>query len=205
MKLTEIHPVVLASQSPRRLEILRNHGIEPLVRPSGADETLPEDIRPEDAVMTLARRKAAACIDEHPELRSEPGGIIIAADTIVYKDEILGKPADAEDAFRMLSKYRGTSHSVLTGVSLIRLSDGQEHHFYENTLVWCRDYSDSDIREYIETAKPYDKAGAYAIQGAFAKYIDHIEGDYENVVGLPYPRLAAEAESFFAGVQTHIN
>lgn len=197
MKLQEIKPIILASQSPRRKEILENHGIAILIRPANADETLPEVIDPEDAVSLLSRKKALACYHQVcPAEFSE--GLIIAADTIVYKDEILGKPIDERDAFRMLSLYRGTSHQVLTGVTLLNIATGYTHTFVETTSIWCKKYSDDDILEYIHTCKPYDKAGAYGIQEDFSNYIDHYDGDYENVVGLPYERLARETEYFTA-------
>lgn len=195
MKLQEINPVILASQSPRRKEILENHGISLTIRPADADEILPDGIGPEDAVSLLSRKKAVACYhDVFPKEFRE--GLIIAADTIVYKEEILGKPLDERDAFRMLSLYRGTSHQVLTGVTLLNVVTGHTHTFVETTSIWCKDYTDQEILEYIHTCKPYDKAGAYGIQEDFSRYIDHYDGDYENVVGLPYKRLAHEAEYF---------
>ena len=101
----------------------------------------------------------------------------------------MGKPADAEDAFRMLDSIRGTSHYVVTGVALTDTSTGICTVLSDITEVHCKDYTDEDILHYISTEEPYDKAGSYAIQGYFGKYIDHIEGDYENVVGLPYYRI----------------
>ena len=117
------------------------------------------------------------------------GHVIIGADTIVWKDEIMGKPEDSSDAFRMLDKIRGTVHYVVTGVALVDTDTGKCNVFSDITEVHCKDYSDEDIRNYLSLREPYDKAGSYAIQGYFGRYIDHIEGDYENVVGLPYYRI----------------
>ena len=181
--------VILASASPRRLEIMNRHGVEPLVMPTDADETITGDPSMTEVVEDLSRRKALACYNSIKEDNRYSGYIIVAADTIVYKDGILGKPEDAEDARRMLQSYRGTYHYVVTGITLIDTDSGNEEVLSDITRVWCKDYTDEDIEDYISRAEPYDKAGAYAIQGYFGRYIDHIEGDYENVVGLPYYRI----------------
>ncbi len=195
MKLQDITPVILASQSPRRREIMRRHGVDVLIRPTDTDESLPDSIGPEEAVQLLSAKKALACFGSL-QTSDFPSGLIIAADTIVYKDEILGKPVDEEDAFRMLALYRGTFHQVMTGVTLLDIATRKQHSFCETTLVHCKNYSDEEIREYIRTAQPFDKAGAYGIQEAFSEYIESYEGDYENVVGLPFERLARETELF---------
>lgn len=191
--LQDFDNVILASQSPRRLEILRAHGIEPLVMPTDTDESLPENITMEEAVTSLSLLKAAASANSSavsPYIGTNT--VLIAADTIVYKDELMGKPADRNEAFEMLSSIRNTVHYVATGVTLIYLESGATKYFCEVTKVFCKDYTDEEIYEYIDQEKPYDKAGSYAIQGPFGKYIDHIEGDYENVVGLPYNRICEE-------------
>jgi len=174
MKIQEIQPVILASQSPRRRDILQQHGVSIVLRPTHTDEHLPDGICPE-------------------EFRE---GLIIAADTIVYKDEILGKPKDEADAFRMLSSYRNTVHQVMTGVTLMDVQSGAVHSFCETTHIRCKDYSDEDIGSYIRECRPFDKAGAYGIQEDFSKYIDRCDGDYENVVGLPFSRLERETDEF---------
>lgn len=177
--------IILASKSPRRYEILKNHGIDPIVIPANADETLPDGIGMEEAVRLLALKKARAvfaCIE-----RDNYGeGYIIGSDTIVYKDEIMGKPIDRNDARKMIETIRGTYHFVSTGVALIDIKSGEEIVLNDVTKVFCKNYSDEDIEEYLDTDEPYDKAGAYAIQGIFGKYIDRYEGDFENVVGLPF-------------------
>lgn len=177
--------IILASKSPRRYEILKNHGIDPIVIPANADETLPDGIGMKEAVRLLALKKARAvfaCIE-----RDNYGeGYIIGSDTIVYKDEIMGKPIDRNDARKMIETIRGTYHFVSTGVALIDIKSGEEIVLNDVTKVFCKNYSDEDIEEYLDTDEPYDKAGAYAIQGIFGKYIDRYEGDFENVVGLPF-------------------
>ena len=187
--------IILASKSPRRIEILREHGFEPEVIPAHIEENLPEEISPEDAVMFLSLKKAlwveAALLaqDAGPE-----DTLIIASDTIVYKDRIIGKPADREDAYAMLDAIRGDVHQVYSGVALIMAGQNRRRAFFERTDVFCKDISEEELLAYIDTPEPYDKAGGYAIQGTFGKYIDHIEGDYENVVGFPYPRFSEELQ-----------
>ena len=188
--------IILASASPRRLEILNKHGIEPLVLPQDTDESLPDGVGMTDAVEALASQKARTCYDTIKEDPKYDGYIIIGADTIVWKDEIMGKPVDAEDAFRMLDKIRGTEHYVVTGICLIDKNSGSETVTSDVTTVHCVNYSDDDIRDYISLAEPYDKAGSYAIQGYFGRYIDHIDGDYENVVGLPFYRIKNALEPY---------
>lgn len=181
--------VILASGSPRRREILNKHGIEPVILPQDTDESLPRGIGMTEAVERLAAAKARACYDAVKDDPRYDGHVILGADTIVWKDEIMGKPVDADDAFRMLDKIRGTSHYVVTGVCLIDKNTGSETTLSDVTTVYCVDYSDADIDDYIASGEPFDKAGSYAIQGLFGPYVDHIDGDYENVVGLPFYRI----------------
>ena len=181
--------VILASKSPRRIEILHRHGIDAAIMPTDTDETLPEGIGMNEAVEMLAKRKAEACYEAVKDDPKWSGHIIIGADTIVWKDKLMGKPADHDDAYRMLDYIRGTFHYVVTGVALIDTDTGTCRVLSDTTKVWCKNYSDADILDYISREEPYDKAGSYAIQGYFGRYIDHIEGDYENVVGLPYYRI----------------
>ena len=205
--------IILASKSPRRLEILRKHGIEPIVMPADTDESLPSDIGMEDAVKLLALRKARACYEslkaraEYSDCSGQSDGSersgnsgqlegsdlsefrdskIVGSDTIVFTDEILGKPKDRDDAYRMLSAISGTHHYVSTGVAVIDFNTGKEQVCSDVTLVHVAELSPDEINAYLDTDEPYDKAGSYAIQGIFGKYIKQIEGDYENVVGLPF-------------------
>ena len=160
--------------------------------PSNTEEHLPDGIGMEDAVKMLALQKAQATYDmlrTNPEFANASDlrdTLILGSDTVVYKDEILGKPKDYNDAFRMLDKIRGTTHYVATGVALINAYTGEYSVLCDVTTVYCKELTDEQIRDYIEKDQPYDKAGSYAIQGAFGEYIDHIEGDYENVMGLPF-------------------
>lgn len=183
--------IILASQSPRRREIMSREGLNPIICPADVTEVLPEGIAPEDAVMFLSLKKALAIEREHTEFA---GSLIIAADTVVYQGRIYGKPHSREEAYEMIESFRNTSHQVMTGVSLLIAGTGARRSFCETTHVFCKDYSQEFIESYIDTPEPYDKAGAYAIQMTFGKYIDHIEGDYDNVVGLPFQRMMAEID-----------
>ncbi len=169
--------LVLASKSPRRSEILKNAGIDFTVRVADADETIPDGTKPEDAVVFLAARKAMAVERKDDE-------VVLGADTVVVLDDkILGKPKDKDDAFNMIKMLSGRVHSVFTGVCAI--GDGISLTFAEETKVEFYPLSDKEINDYINTNEPYDKAGAYGIQGLASKFIRGIEGDYFNVVGLP--------------------
>lgn len=181
-----IQTLVLASASPRRKELLEQAGYNLIILPADVDETLPDGISPDDAVKYLANKKAEACakfiLKEKPELTDLP---IVAADTVVYKDEIMGKPMDRQDAKRMIQTISGTFHHVATGVAIILPALGKKDVFCDVTKVYCKNLSDDDVEAYLDTDEPYDKAGAYAIQGIFGKYIEKFEGRYDTVVGLP--------------------
>ena len=169
--------LVLASQSPRRSEILRQAGIPFVVRAVAVDETPLESEGPDDYVRRLAEWKARA-------VEAAPGETILAADTtVVIEGEMLGKPGDAEDARRMLRLLSGRRHEVMTGICLKRGSDIVVDRAV--TEVWFAAMSEAEIAEYVASGEPMDKAGAYAIQGLASKYIQKIEGCYFNVVGLP--------------------
>lgn len=178
---------VLASASPRRIEIMRSHGYEPKICPADIEENLPLVDGMKETVMFLALKKAKAI-----ESSIENGSIIIAADTVVYKDEIMGKPIDFEDGFKMLSKLRNTWHYVTTGVAIVEAGCQKARVFAEVTKVHFKDYSDEELRAYLKTDEAYDKAGAYAIQGYFSKHIEKFEGDYDNVVGFPWAKIEEE-------------
>ena len=182
--------IILASKSPRRIEILSKHNVEALVMPTETDESLPEGIGMTEAVEMLAKRKADSCYAMVAGKDEYAGHTIVAADTIVWKDELMGKPEDRADARRMLESIRGTYHYVVTGIAVIDVDTGSSLVRSDITEVWCKDYTDEELDDYLATDEPYDKAGSYAIQGLFGRHIDHIEGDYENVVGLPYHLLA---------------
>lgn len=182
--------IILASSSPRRIEMMKNKGYDPIIMAADIDETLPANIAPTDAVMFLALKKALH-IEEAIKETNE-GDIIIAADTVVFKDSIIGKPVDRDDAFNMLTKIKNTNHFVATGVAIIVVGKNSKKVFYDKTEVITKNYSDEDINAYLDTDEPYDKAGAYAIQGIFGQYIDHYEGDFNTVVGFPIDRVISE-------------
>lgn len=180
--------LVLASASPRRQELLRNAGIPFVVQPTNVPEQHQSGETPEGCVQRLAREKGQAVATQ---LASS--AIVLAADTEVVLDlksgTPLGKPKDAEDAVRMLRLLAGRSHYVVTGVCLMwKSSDTWQHKSAaETTRVEMIGLSEAEIREYVATGEPMDKAGAYAIQGIASRWIPRIEGCYFNVVGLPVP------------------
>ena len=185
--------IILGSASPRRRELLSQIGIEFTVRVSDKEEVYHSEM-PEEIVKELALMKAENIAEEIRTDREKAGGedaeyVIIGADTVVVLDQkILGKPADEDDAFRMLRSLRGRAHEVYTGVAVLCCGGGQgqiTRCHAVRTEVYVHDMADDEIRGYIATGEPADKAGGYGIQGAFAKYIDRIDGDYYNVVGLP--------------------
>lgn len=186
---------ILASASPRRRELLAQAGITFDVIPSSLEEQITKD-RPSDIVMELASQKAADIYDHHVSPDSSSDDItIIGADTVVvYHNEILGKPADPAEAYDMLSLLADRTHQVYTGVCLIIRKGGvcSRHTFYEKTDVTFYPVTKEDLRAYADSGDPLDKAGAYGIQGAFAIHVKCIQGDYNNVVGLPIGRLYQE-------------
>jgi septum formation protein len=181
--------IVLASASPRRRELLGSAGISFTVQASDIDERPLAGEAPRDCTERLAREKALAVF------QSRPRDYVLGADTIVVVDDaILGKPRDAEDAARMLRLLSGRTHAVITGVCVVSpVASGQGSGASkpdlaaasETTLVTVCELSDKEVRDYVATGEPMDKAGAYAIQGIASRWIPRIEGDYSNVVGLP--------------------
>ncbi len=187
--------LILASQSPRRKELLGLFHLPFLIRPAvGEEESHAE--QPADYVRELAYKKAKEVYEAVRAEDEAADPIVIGADTIVVcGDQILGKPKDQMDAHRMISLLQGRTHTVMTGVSMIWKDD--EHHvtsstFCEVTEVHVASMSEEEITAYIQTPIPYDKAGAYGIQSEFGLYISGINGDYNNVVGLPAARLYRE-------------
>ena len=177
--------LILASASPRRAAILRDAGYHFTVLSSAVDETPYPEESPEDLVLRLAQSKA-----DLAAARSVGPAILIAADTEVVLDgQIFGQPRSSEDARRMLKKLSGRTHTVLTGVALVRLPNVERLTFVESTLVEFAPLCDEEITRYLSTGEPHDKAGAYAIQGYAGRYIPRIAGCYFNVVGLPLARL----------------
>ncbi|MGC2828124.1 MAG: Maf family protein [Candidatus Acidiferrum sp.] len=177
--------LILASASPRRAEILHAAGFSFIVMSSGVDETPFPNESPSDHVQRLATAKA-----ELVASHATGSAIILAADTVVTLDgRIFAKPRSTDDARRMLENLSGRTHSVVTGVTLIRLPDAERRTFVESTFVHFAHLSAEEITRYLATGEPHDKAGAYAIQGRAGRYIPRIEGDYFNVVGLPLSRV----------------
>ena len=185
--------MILASGSPRRSELLAQIGIPFRVVKSNAPEIITKK-DPAEIVEELSAQKAAAVAE------SVQNGIILGADTIVTIDgEILGKPTDRRAAAGMLKQLSGRAHAVFTGVTLIRKKDGKEQarrNFYRKTLVYVHEMSEQEMNAYLDTGDGADKAGSYGIQGPFAAYIDRIEGDYNNVVGLPIAAVYQELKDF---------
>ncbi|MCR5303995.1 MAG: Maf family protein [Lachnospiraceae bacterium] len=187
------YEVVLASASPRRKELMDRTGIRYLIDPSDVDENV--DVKdPGEAVRELSRRKALKGLESHP------GAVVIGADTVVsLNGSILGKPADREDAFRMLTGLSGQIHQVYTGVTLAKKEDNGK--ILQDTFSVCTEvemYENTEemIRWYISTGEPLDKAGAYGIQGMGTFLIKEIKGNYDNVVGLPVAELIRHLPAF---------
>lgn len=196
---------ILASGSPRRIEMMQRHGYDPLIMPSDIEENLPLHSGMTETAMFLALKKAQDV--ENRYLASSPQNpsaaadsrppVIIAADTIVFHDgEIMGKPIDKEDGFRMLSALRNDVHYVVTGVAMVEAGAQNARVFADITRVYFTDYSDEELWAYLDTPEAYDKAGGYAIQGYFSRYVDHFTGDYDNVVGFPWTAIMKELEHF---------
>ncbi|MCA1031919.1 Maf family protein [Bacillus timonensis] len=177
--------LILASGSPRRKELLMNQGLTFDVVVSDIVEEFNENSTPKDIVQDLALQKAIDVSDKHHD------AIVLGADTIVvYENEILGKPKDKKDAFRMLKMLSGNTHQVFTGVAII---ENQNHHlFFEKTDVTFWELTDDEILEYIESGEPSDKAGSYGIQQLGSYLVKQIKGDYFSVVGLPISRTMRE-------------
>ena len=192
-------PIILASASPRRKELLTKADIPFVVMPANIDESIKTE-DPAFAAEEISARKAEAVAKRLLNENKEDTFIVLSADTVVSVDgRILGKPVDEEDAFNMLHILQGRDHDVFTGVTIGIKREGEHihyKHFNERTRVKIYPVSDEQIRDYISTGEPMDKAGAYAIQGSFAKYIKSIQGDYSNVVGLPVGRVFKELRQF---------
>jgi septum formation protein len=192
--MNKIERLVLASASPRRKELLAQIGITPEIVPSTIEEKITTNV-PEEAVIELSRQKA-----EDVASRQQPGTYVIGADTVVAAGgEIMGKPVSHEDAYRMIALIEGRTHQVYTGVTLVYCGGhgNKVRTFVERTDVHLYPMSEGEIRAYADSADPMDKAGAYGIQGKFAAFIKGIDGDYNNVVGLPVGRVYQEMKQMF--------
>ncbi len=180
--------IVLASQSPRRRELMKILGLDFKVIADNTPEEIDRSLEPSDVVCSLARFKG-----ENVAAILDGDAVIIAADTVVAADgKILGKPLDEKDAEHMLTFLSGRGHEVYTGVYIKDTLSGKNTVFYEKTEVFFRKLDIEEIKGYIKTGEPMDKAGAYGIQELGSLFVEKINGDYFNVVGLPVCRLAEE-------------
>ncbi|MEM6792817.1 MAG: Maf family protein [Acidobacteriota bacterium] len=180
--MEQAHTLVLASGSPRRRDLLAGLGLQPVIRPVDLDETPLEGESAEVYVDRLARAKARA--------RATPGELVLAADTVVAIDgALLGKPRDRADAKDMLRRLSGRSHEVLTGVAVWDSVTEELAAEVASTRVVFKTLEEREIEWYVASGEPMDKAGAYAVQGLAAIFVERLEGTYSNVVGLPLPTV----------------
>ncbi len=180
-------PLILASASPRRAELLRQLKPDFLIAPSDAVEILDEQLSPYEICQLNAHRKARLVA------RKNPDALVLGADTLVFLDgEIMGKPASRTEAERMLTRLQGRTHQVVTGISLIHLRAHRERLFAASTDVTFHPLGAGQIRDYLAKVNPLDKAGAYAIQENGEMIVAEVSGSYSNVVGLPLEQLRAE-------------
>jgi len=182
---TKSPELILASGSPRRLELLRNLGLKFTVIPSDIDEST--DLKdPVEIVKWLSLAKAEEVAARLPE--SDSARVVLGADTIVVLDShVLGKPQSAEDALAMLKLLSGKAHKVYTGVSIVELPGNTKSSIFQESTIYFRQLSDAEAEYYASSAEPMDKAGAYALQGAASAFVERLEGCYSNVIGLPVP------------------
>jgi septum formation protein len=181
--------LILASSSPRRAKLLKDAGLDFIVVPSHLEEIVDEKYKPSELVVELARLKALSVA------KTYPNDTIIGADTIVvYEDHILGKPRDEEDAYRMLKLLSDDRHVVYTAVALVK--GDKVKTFVSETEVWMKNLSDLEIKNYIKTGEPMDKAGAYGIQGEGGALVDHYKGDFFTIVGLPLKDVLDQLKNF---------
>ncbi|MDF2547038.1 MAG: maf [Anaerosolibacter sp.] len=184
--------LILASGSPRRAEILKNFNIPFEVIPSTIEEKVHEGETPEQIVMALALEKAHDISNSCCK-----GDIIVAADTVVVKGDVLGKPQSYDEAYNMLAKLQDDVHEVITGLAVIQAGSLRKIVTFEKTTVKVKPLTDAKIRRYIDTGEVWDKAGSYAIQGIGSAIVEWIAGDYFNVVGLPINKLESILSNYF--------
>jgi septum formation protein len=187
----DLPPLILASASPRRAELLRQLSLDFKVVPADVPEIHHEQMTAGELSQVNAYRKARAIGKKFPD------ALVLAADTLVYLEELLfGKPATLEEAYRMLERLQGRTHQVFTGICLLHLRSHRQAVFAESTEVTFHSLDEVRIRRYLNSVNPLDKAGAYAIQEEGDLIVEKIVGSYTNVVGLPLERLATELESW---------
>ena len=184
-------PLILASASPRRVELLKLLPVKFQVLPAAVEEVAHEHLSPLEVCQLNAHRKARAVAKQIPD------ALVLGADTLVFVDnEILGKPHDQAGARQMIARLQGRTHQVVTGVCLMHLRSHRERIFAESTDVLFHPLNARQIRDYLRQINPLDKAGAYAIQEGGEKIISEISGSFSNVVGLPVEKLREELESW---------
>lgn len=190
--------IILGSASPRRKELLEQIGIKFSVRVSNKEEHYTSSV-PEDIVKELALMKAENVAEDIIK-ENEKDAVVIGADTVVvYDGHILGKPKDDNDAFNMIRSFAGKKHYVYTGIAIADIIDSRVEVISNEavkTTVYVNEMTDDEIRDYLNTGEHKDKAGSYGIQGRFAAYIDHIDGDYYNVVGLPVSKIYEKLKKY---------
>lgn len=181
--------LVLASQSPRRRELLESAGFQFRVSHVEVSENTDVNLNPEENASQIATRKAKACVSNDKLLKTK-GFLVLGADTmVVLGDQILGKPQSFSEAAHFLRLLSGKTHSVITGFSLIETGSTKIHEGYDETLVTFRSLTEDEIQQYVASGEPMDKAGAYAIQGLGKKLVANYSGSWSNVVGLPIEKL----------------
>jgi septum formation protein len=182
--------LVLASSSPRRRALLREHGFTfDIVAPQGVVEVAPGHLSPGETVLANACVKARAVAPQRPD------AVVLGVDTeVFFEGKVLGKPADMEAAFAMLSRLNGRAHDVYSGVSIV--GQGRERHFIDVSRVHFHRRTDQELRRYLARIGPLDKAGAYAAQDDRGEMIARVEGSFSNVIGLPMERLVVELREF---------
>jgi septum formation protein len=191
---TALPPLILASASPRRAELLRELGLQFHVLPGQADEVYPGHLTPHEICQVNAYRKARVIAKRHPD------ALVLGADTLVYLGgQRFGKPADRGDAQRMLEALQGQTHQVVTGVCLIHLRAHRQKVFAVSSAVTFRPLNAPEIAEYLSKIQPLDKAGAYALQEYSDLIVENVSGSYSNIVGLPVERLQGELNAFQMG------
>lgn len=192
--------LILASASPRRQDLLRQIGLTFRVCPADIDEAAVA-VGPDPAAIAAATAQAKAEAVAASLAADSPGAVVLGADTVVaLGPELFGKPADEAEAAGMLRRLAGQTHTVYTGVCLVQTATGKQAVAAEATRVTMRSLTDKQIRAYVSSGEPLDKAGAYGIQGLGAVLVERIEGCYFNVVGLPLPRLCRMLEDFSISV-----
>jgi septum formation protein len=187
--------IVLASASPRRIDLMKNLGIDFLVKPSDLDEVVKEALEPGEIVTELAAHKAARVLALTLAEKLYPQGepiVVLGSDTIVVLDkDVLGKPPDREGAIAMLKRLSGRKHEVYTGVCVLFIDEHGQQKVYQEvdvSNVYFRQLGQAEIENYVDTGEPMDKAGSYALQGIGAFLIAKIEGCVTNIIGLPVPK-----------------